>query len=155
MLLTHTFTRLQCISRSNWKLPLFWTRSGWAPAHIVAPSPSLPPQPAFSWPLCCCCHSKGELPKQQVFCPFCMLLCLALCSSRAAAGESSHPLWFLVFTYNRGWKVSCVIFNRVQGNKGKKPVTLGHKGSSCLPKTTSSAGIPISSWMWWFRKSSR
>lgn len=41
------------------------------------------------------------------------------------------------------------------GNKGKKPVTSGHKGQSDLPKTTSLDGIPIPSWMWWFRKWSR
>lgn len=33
------------------------------------------------------------------------------------------------------------------GNKGKKPVTSGHKGWSDLPKTTSLDGIPIPSWM--------
>lgn len=150
------FTRLQCNSRSSWKLPLFQTLSGCTPAHIMASSPSLPPQPTLIWPLLhCCCHSEGELPKWQIFCPFSMFLCLELCSSRAATADSSQSLWFLVFTHNGGWKVSCIMFNRVWGNKGKKSVTSGHKGLSDLPKTTSSAGIPIPSWMWWLRKSSR
>lgn len=118
--------------------------TSWLLPHLSHPNPP-------SSGLCCYCHSERELPKWQIFCPFSMLLC----SSRAAPGESSQSLWFLVFTHNGGWKVSCIMFNRVWGNKGKKPVTSGHKGSPDLPKTTSSAGIPIPSWMWWLRKSSR